>query len=47
MIKRKNKEMQPCFICGKMTKRKINFHSNNKRQYDVFVCKNCRPRVAG
>ena len=46
-MKRKNKEVDKCLLCGKKTTRKINFHRNQKRQYDCFACKKCRPSVCG
>jgi len=47
MIKRKDKELDECFLCGLLTRRKLNFHSNKKRKYDMFVCKECRPDIIG
>jgi len=29
------------------TRRKFNLHRNNKRSYDYFVCKKCRPIACG
>ena len=46
-IKRKDKEVEPCVLCGEPTSRKINFHQNQKKQYDKFVCKKCRPHICG
>ena len=46
-MKRKNKEEGICIVCKKKTIRKINFHRNQKKQYDGFVCKKCRPHICG
>jgi len=46
-MKRKDKEESLCEFCKVPTRRKINYHRNQKRVYDFFVCKRCRPYMCG
>jgi len=44
-MKRKDMEVAPCELCGKPTRRVIQFGKNPKHRH--FICKKCRPYVCG
>lgn len=46
-MKRKNYEKDYCSICGTPTNIKVNHHKNQKKKYDVFVCRKCIKHMAG